>query len=64
MNSVRIVPVTWALMKEALEHYWRSNALIKDNEEVKLKLPIAMRREYEVEITTTQKEVKVFRFDG
>ena len=59
MNSVRTVPVSLALIENALEHYWRSNALIKENEHVKVQMDLGT---CEAKITT--QEVEVFRYDG
>lgn len=34
MNSIRTVPVTLDLIKAALECYWRSLNLVKENEDI------------------------------
>jgi hypothetical protein len=59
MNSTRTVPVTPALIAEALEHYWRSIAMIKPNEEVKIN--IDLNGTLEAEVKTTKEVVEVFR---
>lgn len=59
MTSTRIVPVTQMLLEEALEHYWRSIAMIKDNENVKIDL--SLDGVCEATITTTKEVVEVFR---
>lgn len=59
MNSTRTVPVTPALISEALEHYWRSIAMIKPNEEVKIIIDLS--GTLEAEIKTTKEVVETFR---
>ena len=59
MNSTRTVPVTPELISEALEHYWRSIAMIKPNEEVQIKMYLD--RTIEAEVKTTKEVVEVFR---
>lgn len=58
MNSTRTVPVTPELISEALEHYWRSIAMIKPNEEVKIAVDLD---NLEALITTTKEVVDTFR---
>lgn len=59
MNSTRIVPVTQALLEEALEHYWRSIAMIKPNEDVTITLNVG--GALAAEIKTTKEVVEAFR---
>jgi hypothetical protein len=51
--------VTSKLLEEALEHYWRSIAMIKPNEEVKIN--IDLNGTLEAEVKTTKEVVEVFR---
>jgi hypothetical protein len=58
MNSTLIVPVTSALLEEALEHYWRSIAMIKPTDEVHITY---MPEEGHALLTTIKEVVEVFR---
>ena len=60
MNSTRIVPVTTLLIEEALEHYWRSIAMIKPNEDVQISLNCE-ETVMEATIETTKEVVDTFR---
>lgn len=63
MNSVRTVPVSLELIKEALEHYWRSISIIKDKEEVMIVLHRGTQvvEPFEATLSTTKEVVEVFR---
>lgn len=63
MNSTRTVLVTLDLIKEALEHYWRSSALIKPNEEVQISIGSHkdLDRTITATINSTKEVVEVFR---
>jgi hypothetical protein len=58
MNSTRTVPVTSKLIEEALEHYWRSIAMLKPNEDVSISYS---GEDGLATITTTKEVVEAFR---